>query len=92
MPAALRASQAAVNIVPLRPAEPFPPPAATTGAAVTVWAGIRQGELLRAVQPLQDTAVLTLRCAGAGCLALRLGDRWRLHSHARILALGVTAH
>lgn len=61
VPPALRDSQAAVVIAPARPADPFPPPAKLAGQAAMVWPGIKQGELLRAVEPLAEAAVLNLR-------------------------------
>ena len=70
VPAAARASQAALVIAPSRPADPFPPAAHTAGQEAAVWPGIKQGDLLRVVQPIEDAAVLTLRWAAKVCLPL----------------------
>ena len=75
VPDTLRRAKAAVVIVSERPATPFPQPSHTVGHAVTVWAGIRQGELVQAVAPVEGEAVLQLRCAWGvprWCLVHRL--------------------
>ena len=63
VPPALRFSRAVVQIAPSRPPAPFPKPALTVEHGVTVWPGIKQGDLLQAVQPADLAAVLVLRCA-----------------------------
>ncbi|KAL4426068.1 hypothetical protein ABPG77_007864 [Micractinium sp. CCAP 211/92] len=61
VPQLVRRSRAAVHILQEKPAVPFPNPAHTVGDSVAVWQGIKQGELLRAVEPIKEAAVLAFR-------------------------------
>ncbi|KAL4452531.1 hypothetical protein ABPG75_008193 [Micractinium tetrahymenae] len=61
VPLLVRHSRAAVRILQQKPAVPFPDPAHTVGDGVAVWQGIQQGELLRALEPIQEAAVLDFR-------------------------------
>lgn len=67
VPQLVRRSRAAVHILQEKPAVPFPNPAHTVGDSVAVWQGIKQGELLRALEPIEEAAVLAFRCGGLGC-------------------------
>lgn len=88
VPAALRASRAVVVIAAGRPADPFPPAAKLAGHAATVWSGIRQGDLVRAVQPVAAAAVLELRCGRWGDAA---ATAWRALSVAAVAWLPMPA-
>lgn len=61
VPLSVRHSRAAVHVLQQKPAAPFPDPSHMVGAGVAVWQGITQGELLRAVEPIKEAAVLVFR-------------------------------
>eukprot|EP00887_Chlorella_sp_A99_P000964 scaffold5.g964.t1 len=60
VPAALRDSRAVIRVAATRPSDPFPTAAHTLGHAATAWPGIKQGDLLRVVRPVEQEAVLVL--------------------------------
>lgn len=86
VPASIRFSRAQVLIAEARPDPPFPPPHHLVGHGVTIWPGIRQGELMRAVEPVETVAVLELRGFVPGFLggwdqaqvASKFDDFWSL--------------
>jgi hypothetical protein len=61
VPVTVRKAKSLVVIAAERPDTPFPKPSATVGYAAQAWPGIKEGELLRAVEPLEGEAVLHLR-------------------------------
>ncbi|KAL4422581.1 hypothetical protein ABPG75_008778 [Micractinium tetrahymenae] len=63
VPATLRQSRSALEIAERRPEgeQQYPVPAHTVGHAAVVWPGIKEGELRRAAQPVEQSAVLVLR-------------------------------
>lgn len=65
VPDSVRRSQAEVPILPAKPA-------ATSGAGAVLWPRISEAELLQALAPVQQVAVLALRWAGGwpNCLVL----------------------
>ncbi|KAI7836257.1 hypothetical protein COHA_009847 [Chlorella ohadii] len=65
VPEAVRQSQADVQLLPARPAQQQPPGGT---AAPALWPRMSQSELLQALAPLQQTAVLTIRGMQPGLL------------------------
>lgn len=61
VPTKLRKSRSVIQITEGRPGSPYPMAAHTRGHGATVWQGILEAELLRAVLPVDHAAVLALK-------------------------------
>lgn len=70
VPAAVRRSQAEVQVLASRPAQP---PPAGAGPVAELWPGMSQRELVQAAAPLHQVAVLSIRWEVVGAAAWKPG-------------------